>query len=58
MEISIFGYKTDLEILILIGVVYLILAVNTVCSCSNIPKIMETMKTLSSSKGISINVTK
>lgn len=35
MDISIFGYKLNLEILILIGVVYLILVGHTVCGCSN-----------------------
>ena len=44
MEISIFGYRINLEVLILIGIIYLILVVNTVCSCSNVPKVMETMK--------------
>lgn len=44
MEIAILGYRINLEILILIGVIYLILVVNTVCTCSNVPKVMETMK--------------
>ena len=35
MNISIFGYKLNLEILILIGVIYLILVGHTVCGCSN-----------------------
>ena len=35
MDISIFGYKLNLEILILIGVVYLILVGHTLCGCSN-----------------------
>jgi hypothetical protein len=33
MDISILGYKLNLEILILIGVVYLILVGHTVCGC-------------------------
>lgn len=41
MDISIFGYKFNLEILILIGVVYLILVGHTVCGCCNMGKIME-----------------
>jgi hypothetical protein len=41
MDISIFGYKLNLEILILIGVVYLILVGHTVCGCCNMGKIME-----------------
>lgn len=35
MDISIFGYKVNLEVLILIGVIYLILAVHTLGGCSN-----------------------
>ena len=35
MDISIFGYKLNLEILILIGVIYLILVGHTICGCSH-----------------------
>jgi len=35
MDISIFGYKLNLEVLILIGVIYLILVGHTLCGCSN-----------------------
>ncbi len=35
MDISIFGYKLNLEILMLIGIVYLILVGHTLCGCSN-----------------------
>jgi hypothetical protein len=35
MNISIFGFKLNLEILILIGVVYLILVGHTLCGCCN-----------------------
>lgn len=35
MDISIFGYKLNLEILILIGVIYLILVGHTLCGCCN-----------------------
>ena len=35
MDISILGYKLNIEILILIGVVYLILVGHTLCGCSN-----------------------
>jgi hypothetical protein len=35
MDISIFGFKINLEVLILIGVVYLILVGHTVCGCFN-----------------------
>lgn len=33
MDISIFGYKLNIELLILIGVIYLILVGHTVCGC-------------------------
>ncbi len=46
MEISIFGYKISLEILILIGVIYLILVGHTFCSCCNMRGIMEGMETI------------
>ena len=36
MDISIFGYKLNLEVLILIGVVYIILVGHTVCGCSRV----------------------
>ena len=36
MDISILGYKLNLEILILIGVVYLILVGHTLCGCSRV----------------------
>jgi hypothetical protein len=35
MDISIFGYKLKVEILILIGVIYLILVGHTLCGCCN-----------------------
>ena len=35
MNISIFGFKLNLEILILIGIVYLILVIHTVCGCTS-----------------------
>jgi hypothetical protein len=35
MDIRIFGYKINLEILILIGVIYLILVGHTFCGCCN-----------------------
>ena len=35
MDISIFGFKLNVELLILIGVVYLILVGHTLCGCSN-----------------------
>ena len=48
MDISIFGYKLNLEILILIGVAYLILVGHTVCSCCNMGKIMEGLTDMAS----------
>ena len=36
MDISIFGYKLNLEILILIGVIYLILVGHTFCGCCHL----------------------
>jgi hypothetical protein len=43
MDISIFGFKLNLEVLILIGIVYLIMAIHTVCGCVNISGIKEGM---------------
>lgn len=45
MDISIFGFKLNLEILILIGVVYLILVGHTLCGCCNYT-LMETFETI------------
>lgn len=45
MDISIFGFKLNLEILILIGVVYLILVGHTVCGCSNY-SLLEGLQTI------------
>ena len=41
MELSLFGFKLNLEVLILIGIVYLILCVNTLTSCTNVLGITE-----------------
>lgn len=41
MDITIFGYKLNLEVLILIGVVYLILVGHLFCGCCNMNRIME-----------------
>ena len=35
MDISVFGFKLNIEILILIGVIYLILVGHTLCGCCN-----------------------
>lgn len=49
MDITLFGFKMNLEILILIGVIYLILVAHTVGGCCNMPLIMEGLKTMDSS---------
>ena len=49
MVILIFGYKLNLEILILIGVVYLILVGHTICGTCNVPKIMEGLQMIDGS---------
>jgi hypothetical protein len=41
MELALFGFKLNLEVLILIGIVYLILVVNTLTSCCNVLGITE-----------------
>ena len=41
MDLSLFGFKLNLEVLILIGIVYLILVVNTLTSCCNITGMTE-----------------
>jgi len=46
MDISILGFKLNLEVLILIGIVYLILVTHTVCGCASIFGKMEGMDTL------------
>ena len=55
MDISIFGYKLNLEILILIGVVYLILAAHTLCGCCNFGMMegLDTMNAASTSTSTS-----
>jgi hypothetical protein len=45
MDVSIFGFKLNLQILILIGVVYLILVGHTLCGCSNY-SLMESLDTM------------
>ena len=46
MDISIFGFKLNLEVLILIGIIYLIMVMHTVCGCANIYGKREGMDTL------------
>ena len=56
MDISILGYKLNVEILILIGVVYLILVGHTVCGCSNVNGIMEGLQNIASGKKLTTTV--
>ena len=46
MDISVLGYKFNVEVLILIGVVYLILVGHTVGGCCNMRGIMEGLTTV------------
>ena len=48
MDISLFGFKLNLEVLILIGIVYMILVSHTVCSCCDVHGIIETFGNLNS----------
>jgi hypothetical protein len=50
MDISVLGYKLNVEILILIGVVYLILVGHTVGGCCNVNGIMEGLTNMASGK--------
>jgi len=45
MEISVLGYKLNLEVLILIGIIYLILVGHTFCGCCNMRGVMEGLTT-------------
>ena len=47
MDISIFGYKISLEIIILIAVLYLITVGHTLCSCCNFYGLIEGMDSMS-----------
>ena len=49
MDITIFGFKINVEMLILIGVVYLILVVHTIGGCCNMPRIVEKLSNMNSS---------
>ena len=50
MDISILGYKMNVEILILIGVIYLILVGHTVGSCCNTSGIIEQITNMTSNE--------
>jgi hypothetical protein len=49
MDINIFGLKLNVEILILIGIVYLIMVGHTIGGCCNMPRIMEGLSNMTSS---------
>ena len=49
MDINLFGLKLNVEILILIGVVYLIMVGHTIGGCCNMPRIMEGLSNMTSS---------
>ena len=49
MDINVFGFKFNLEILILIGVVYLIMVGHTIGGCCNMPLIMEGLSNMNNS---------
>ncbi len=49
MDITIFGFKINLEMLILIGVIYLILVLHTIGGCCNMPLIVEKLSNMNSS---------
>jgi hypothetical protein len=49
MDINIFGLKLNVEILILIGVVYLIMVGHTIGGCCNMPRIMEGLSNMTNS---------
>ena len=48
--INLFGYHVSLQILILIGVVYLIMVGHTMCGCTNMPLLVETFSDMASGK--------
>lgn len=46
ITIPIINYRVSLELLILIGVIYLIMAIHTVCGCCNMMRVKETMENM------------
>jgi len=48
MNIQLFGFNLNVEMLILIGIIYLILVVHTIGGCCNMPRIMEGLKSMNS----------
>lgn len=51
MDIAIFGYKLNLEILILIGIIYLILVVHTLAGTCNMNKVKEGLDVMMRGEG-------
>ena len=49
MDVTLFGFKMNLELLILIGVIYLIMVGHTLGGCCNMSRIMEGLETIDSS---------
>ena len=49
MDVHLFGFKLNLEILILIGILYLIMVAHTVGGCCNMTRIMEGLENIDSS---------
>ena len=58
MDIAILGYKLNLEVLILIGIIYLIMAGHTVCGCCNMHGIMEGVQNMASGKKVILGLGK
>jgi len=44
ITIPVINYKISLEILILIGIIYLIMVIHTICGCCNLKKVLKTVK--------------
>lgn len=51
MDIAIFGYKLNLEILILIGIIYLILVVHTLAGTCNMKRVKEGLDVMMGGEG-------
>jgi hypothetical protein len=49
MDITLFGFKFNVEILILIGIIYLIMVGHTLCGCCNMSRVMEGLENIDSS---------
>jgi len=49
MNITLFGFKLNVELLILIGIVYLIMVGHTLGGCCNMARIMEGLENIDSS---------